>query len=98
MIFANVNEEDILLKKELDDLAAKHSNFKVYYVLNNPPAGWTGGVGFVTQDMIKEHLPGPSKDSKILLCGPTPMITAMTKVIKQKEFIYRMRNNIHLTI
>ncbi|KAG2222930.1 hypothetical protein INT45_012908 [Circinella minor] len=78
LIFANVNEEDILLRKELDELAAKHDNFNVYYVLNNPPAGWTGGVGFVTADMIREHLPAPAKDVKILLCGPPPMIKAMS--------------------
>ena len=35
LIFANVSESDILLKKELDDLQKKHGNFKVYYVLNN---------------------------------------------------------------
>lgn len=75
-----MNEEDILLKQELDDLAAKHDNFNVYYVLNNPPAGWTGGVGFVTADMIREHCPAPAKDVKILLCGPPPMIKAMTTV------------------
>ncbi|CAO3611296.1 unnamed protein product [Cunninghamella echinulata] len=86
LIFANVNEEDILLKKELDELAAKHDNFKVYYVLNNPPAGWTGGVGFVTQDMIKEHLPTASKDTKILLCGPPPMVSAMTKATTELGF------------
>lgn len=80
LIFANVNEEDILLKKELDELAAKHDNFNVYYVLNNPPAGWTGGVGFVTADMIKEHCPAPSKDMKLLLCGPPPMVKAMSNV------------------
>ncbi|CAO3618061.1 unnamed protein product [Cunninghamella blakesleeana] len=86
LIFANVNEEDILLKKELDGLAAKHSNFKVYYVLNNAPEGWTGGVGFVTQDMIKEHLPSPSKDSKILLCGPSVMTNIMTKYTTELGF------------
>lgn len=53
LIFANVNEEDILLKEDLDKLAAQDSKFRVHYVLNNPPQGWTGGVGFVTQDMIK---------------------------------------------
>ncbi|GAB5585826.1 NADH-cytochrome b5 reductase [Umbelopsis nana] len=79
LIFANVNEEDILLKKEIDELAAKHSNFNVYYVLNNAPDNWTGGVGFVTPDMIKQHCPAPAKDIKILLCGPPPMISAMTK-------------------
>ena len=53
LIFANVNEEDILLREDLDSLAAKDPKFRVHYVLNNPPEKWTGGVGFVTADMIK---------------------------------------------
>lgn len=53
LIFANVNPEDILLKDDLDQLAREDKRFKVYYVLNNPPEGWEGGVGFVTPDMIK---------------------------------------------
>ncbi|KAK9467456.1 hypothetical protein V1512DRAFT_275426 [Lipomyces arxii] len=79
LIFANVNEEDILLKDDLDELAENNSNFKVHYVLNNPKPGWTGGVGFVTADMIKEYCPAPAPDVKILLCGPPPMISAMKK-------------------
>lgn len=79
-IFANVNEEDILLKAELDLLSKKHPQFKVYYVLNNAPEGWTGGVGFVSADMIKEHIPKPSSTMKLLLCGPPPMVSAMTKI------------------
>lgn len=73
LIYANVNADDILLKQELDDLASQHPDrFKVYYVLNNPPPNWNGGVGFVSADMIKEHLPAPSTtmgDMKILMCG-----------------------------
>lgn len=53
LIFANVNPEDILLKEKLDNLAKEDEGFRVYYVLNNPPEGWTGGVGFVTPEMIK---------------------------------------------
>lgn len=53
LLFANVNQEDILLKDDLDTLAKEDPNFRVHYVLNNPPPGWTGGVGFVTTDMIK---------------------------------------------
>jgi len=86
LIFANVNEEDILLKEDLDTLAAKDSKFRVHYVLNNPPEGWTGGVGFVTQDMIKEKLPKPSPDTKILLCGPPPMVAAMKKATEALGF------------
>ena len=70
LIYANVNPEDILLKKELDELAAKHSDrFTVYYVLNNPPEGWTGGVGFVSKEQIEKYLPKTSDDIKVLMCG-----------------------------
>ncbi|ORY02333.1 ferredoxin reductase-like protein, partial [Basidiobolus meristosporus CBS 931.73] len=79
LIYANVNQEDILLREELDELAKHHENFNIHHVLNNPPEGWTGGVGFVTQDMIKKLCPGPSNDSKILLCGPPPMVKAMSE-------------------
>lgn len=53
LIFANVNYEDILLKDELDALAKEDPDFNVYYVLNNAPEKWEGGVGFVTPDIIK---------------------------------------------
>ena len=101
LIFANVNPEDILLKEELDALVKEDAGFRVFYVLNNPPESWEGGVGFVTPDMIKvrlysivllpllitetNHLPLQSKfpasaaDTKVFLCGPPPMISAMKK-------------------
>ena len=53
LIFANVNPDDILLKEDLDNLAKEDPRFRVYYVLNNPPEGWNGGIGFVTAEMIK---------------------------------------------
>lgn len=52
LIFANVTPQDILLKEDLDALAAEDKGFRVHYVLDKPPADWTGGVGYVTGDMI----------------------------------------------
>ena len=70
LIYANVNPDDILLKKELDELAAKHSHrFHVYYVLNNPPPNWEGGVGFVTKEHIEKYMPPTDQNIKVLLCG-----------------------------
>ncbi|OSD03504.1 NADH-cytochrome b5 reductase [Trametes coccinea BRFM310] len=87
LIYANVNPEDILLKKELDELAAKHSHrFRVYYVLNNPPPAWDGGVGFVTKEHIEQHMPRTDKDIKVLMCGPPPMITAMKKHLAELNY------------
>ncbi|KAG0297392.1 NADH-cytochrome b5 reductase [Dissophora globulifera] len=85
-IFANVTEHDILLKAELDLLSKKHPQFKVHYVLNTPPEGWTGGVGFVNADMIKQHMPAPAADIKVLLCGPPPMIAAMSKLTQDHGY------------
>lgn len=86
LIFANVNPDDILLKEDIDTLAKQDPNFSVYYVLNNPPPGWTGGVGFVTPDIIKEKLPAPGPDMKLMMCGPPPMISAMKKATESLGF------------
>jgi len=40
LIYANKTEADIVLKDELDALAATHPQFKVVYTLDSPPAGW----------------------------------------------------------
>lgn len=59
IIFDNVNSEDILLTEELDSLT-QDTGVRAYYVLNNPPENWTGGVGFVTANMINvRYLPRP---------------------------------------
>ncbi|WOK95913.1 NADH--cytochrome b5 reductase 1 [Canna indica] len=78
LIYANVTYDDILLKEELDSLAKNYPDrFQIYYVLNQPPEEWNGGVGFVSKEMIKAHCPSPSADIQILRCGPPPMNKAM---------------------
>jgi cytochrome-b5 reductase len=90
LIFANVTKDDILLKKELDEIAAKSpENFQVHYVLERLPneEDWQGEVGFVTKEMIQKYCPKPAKDIKLLLCGPLPMIRAL--IIATNELGYR---------
>ncbi|KAL6070849.1 NADH-cytochrome b5 reductase [Balamuthia mandrillaris] len=71
LIFANKSTEDILLKDELDNLAKKHPNFHIHYTVDSAPRGkWEGSVGYVTKEMIQQHLPGPSDDALIMVCGP----------------------------
>lgn len=90
LIYANVNPEDILLKKELDELAAKHGNrFTVHYVLNNPPAGWTGGVGFVSKEQIEKYLPPTSEDIKILMCGTFSYVLVLLCVCAKSCCLFR---------
>lgn len=77
LIFANVNPEDILLKDELDQLAKEDDGFNVYYVLNNPPEGWQGGVGFVTADMIKVSRSMSARGLEIPLCVSKSSLTSI---------------------
>ncbi|EHK24671.1 uncharacterized protein TRIVIDRAFT_81857 [Trichoderma virens Gv29-8] len=86
LIFANVTAQDILLREDLDALAKEDSNIRIHYVLDKPPEGWTGGVGFVTADMITKWLPKPASDVKILLCGPPPMISGLKKATESLGF------------
>ncbi|KAH7329194.1 nitrate reductase [Stachybotrys elegans] len=86
LIFANVTQQDILLKEDLDTLAKSDSDIRIHYVLDKPPEGWTGGVGYVTSDMIQKWLPAAAPDVKILLCGPPPMISGLKKTTEALGF------------
>lgn len=80
LVYANVANNDILLRAELEDLKAKHpEQFFIHYVLNNPPENWEGSVGFVTPEIMEKHLPKASDHTNLLVCGPPPMVSAIKK-------------------
>ncbi|KAI8882004.1 ferredoxin reductase-like protein [Backusella circina FSU 941] len=87
LIFGNVTKDDILLEKELSDLVQKHGDqFTVYHVLNEPPSGWAHGIGFITQEMLEEKFPKPAGDIKVLVCGPPPLVKAITNATTSLGF------------
>ena len=80
LIYANRSEHDILLRKELDTFARRYpKNFRVYYMLDQPPKDWPFGSGYVTKEVMEKHLPAPSLDTKMMLCGPPGMVNAAKK-------------------
>uniref|UniRef100_A0A3Q3XMS2 NADH-cytochrome b5 reductase n=1 Tax=Mola mola TaxID=94237 RepID=A0A3Q3XMS2_MOLML len=75
LIFANQTEKDILLREELEEVKRNHPDrVQLWFTLDKPPKDWNYSSGFVNYDMIKDHLPAPSTDALIVLCGPPPMI------------------------
>lgn len=80
LVFANVGEADILLKKELQDLENTYpQRFRAFYVLDKPPAEWSGGKGYVTKELLKTVLPEPKEENvKVFVCGPPPMYKAIS--------------------
>jgi len=71
LVYGNISEEDILLKRELEELELHHPNFSVFYILDNPPSWWTGAKGYVTKDLVEKVMPSPKEGNiKIFVCGP----------------------------
>ena len=82
MIFGNRTIDDILLKQELQEVEQNNpERFDLHLTVDIKPEkgrNWTQGVGFVTKEMIKEHLPAPGNNTLILYCGP-PIFTDLMK-------------------
>uniref|UniRef100_A0A8C9X851 NADH-cytochrome b5 reductase n=1 Tax=Sander lucioperca TaxID=283035 RepID=A0A8C9X851_SANLU len=75
LLFANQTEKDILLRPELEEIQVNHPDrFKLWFTLDKAPEDWEYSQGFISEDMVREHLPPPSEDTLILMCGPPPMI------------------------
>lgn len=76
LIFANQSENDILLRNELEEFQKNHSDkLNIWFTIDKSVLpDWKYDVGFVGEDMIRKHLPAPSDDTLILMCGPPPMI------------------------
>lgn len=80
LIFGNVTEEDILLKKEFEHLENTYpQRFRAFYVLDKPPKEWVGGSGFITKELLKTVLPEPKSDNiKVFVCGPPGLMNAIS--------------------
>jgi len=75
LLFANQTEEDILLRKEIEEVQAEHPDrFQVWYTVDRPSPDWQYSSGFINDEMIEKSLFPPSSDNLVLLCGPPPMI------------------------
>uniref|UniRef100_A0A4W4GJ34 NADH-cytochrome b5 reductase n=1 Tax=Electrophorus electricus TaxID=8005 RepID=A0A4W4GJ34_ELEEL len=75
LLFANQSEKDILLRPELEEIHANNPDrFNLWFTLDNVPEGWEYSQGFISEQMVRSHLPPPGDDTFILMCGPPPMI------------------------
>ncbi|KAM3858950.1 NADH-cytochrome b5 reductase 3 [Diretmus argenteus] len=75
LLFANQTEKDILLRPELEEIMVNHPDrFQLWFTVDRAPDDWEYSEGFISEDMVRDHLPPPDEDTLILMCGPPPMI------------------------
>ncbi|CAH2355324.1 NADH-cytochrome b5 reductase 2 [[Candida] railenensis] len=79
LFFGNLTKDDILIKKEIDDIASKHKEqVNVVYFLDKAPENWEGETGYISKEYLEKNLPGPSPKHKVFICGPPPLYKSLS--------------------
>jgi len=85
LFFGCRTTKDVFYLDRFLELAKKHPNFHVVYALSDPlepDEKWDGETGFIHLAVDKHLEPGSRRQA--FLCGPPPMIEAVTSVLLEK--------------
>ena len=91
LVFGNITEDDILLKKELAELENTYPRrFHAVYTLDKPPEGSNRAKGFISKDLLKTVLPEPKEENvKIFVCGrESPLASRMPSLCLYWGLVY----------
>lgn len=87
LIFGNKTTQDVLLKKELEEIQQSGNlKFTLHFLIDKTEPGWSGLVGYVNQEMITTHFPAPSDDTLLLVCGPPVMCEKSKELFQQLSY------------
>ncbi|CCH60916.1 hypothetical protein TBLA_0D04190 [Henningerozyma blattae CBS 6284] len=89
LVYGSLSIDNILLKKELDELVEQRPNqFKVHYLVDRIEEpeiakNWEGSIGYISPEIMKDHLPVNEKSNKnqILICGPPRMVSSIKRYV-----------------
>ena len=87
LLYSNHTDSDILLKSELNQIAATNSHVKVHYTLTNEAINRdeltvikgqnvTMHSGRITRSQIEQYFPPPGDDILLYVCGPPSFMDA----------------------
>ncbi|MFH0965152.1 MAG: 2Fe-2S iron-sulfur cluster binding domain-containing protein [Planctomycetota bacterium] len=85
LFFGCRTTKDVFYLDDFRRLAEKHPSLHVVYALSDPlgpEERWTGETGFI--HLAVEKYLDPGKKRQAFLCGPPPMIEAVTAVLREK--------------
>ncbi|MBI5725093.1 MAG: 2Fe-2S iron-sulfur cluster binding domain-containing protein [Planctomycetes bacterium] len=85
LFFGCRSARDVFYLQEFQALARKHPSFHVFYALSDPVGPqeqWDGEAGFIHLSVDKHLEAGVRRQA--FLCGPPPMIEAVTRVLAEK--------------
>lgn len=84
LIYAAKNLESMAYRDELDALRQRtRTQLDVVYVLERPPAEWTGETGWVTRELLERYWPRETLSRDVFVCGPDPMIVKVDAALRE---------------
>lgn len=79
ILYGSMKSDDIVLKDELDRIAADCSDVKIVHVLSDEPE-WDGEKGFLGRAVIEKYA---GEDPTYFFCGPFPMYRFIAKTMEE---------------
>jgi prolycopene isomerase len=73
LIYGSRFPSDIIFKQELEEMASKHPNIKVDFVISESAAVWDGHRGFLDEAMLSSLIETVEEKS-YFICGPDEMV------------------------
>ena len=83
-VASHTTEEDIIFKRDLDEMQKANKNIRVVYTLTSPDIGkttWRGRTGYIDDEMIKEEIPD-FMERIFYLCGPPTVVKSLMDILK----------------
>jgi NAD(P)H-flavin reductase len=92
LVFGIRTEADILYRAELDALAAKHENVRVFYTLSRPAERWKGLTGYVQTHVEKVWREMESRGEgppHAYICGLHRMVGSVRDLLRKQMAVPR---------
>ena len=85
LIWSNKTCKDIFCGQELNAMRQKMDGLTVHHVLTGQP-GYKGLTGRLDAAMLARLLKGCSRTARVFVCGPQPMMIAVSHILKELGF------------
>ncbi|HVR34375.1 MAG TPA: ferric reductase-like transmembrane domain-containing protein [Methylomirabilota bacterium] len=78
LIYGNARWERVLFREEIEALANR-LKLDVIHVLQEPPAGWQGSTGLLSESVLRQAIPESALGYGHFICGPKPMTDSVQR-------------------
>lgn len=88
LIYGNRCRDQVVFLEELADLQAR-LRLDVIHVLQEPPDGWTGLTGVLSESVLRAAIPDEAKAFVVFMCGPKAMGDAVQTTLHRMDIPMR---------